>query len=175
MRIGALFLTAVLATAQLGIESWARTLVPLLEDVRKAIGPRVTVEPGTLPPSPITGRSAALFAIRIGVDSLDVDERVVRTIDRLLEWRRTPKPFSDEEVAILTRWVDELRSRVAGRLLAQGKATTYCDDVCVAGHLTKPEGLFQGTPRQRAEERNRLLVEALAEAVLEPSADTDRR
>ena len=162
-----LLLAIVMVSAQVTTESWLRTLVPLLEDVRKQVGPRVTVAPGTLPPSPITGHSAALFAIRIGVDSVEVDERVVAAMDRLIEWQKQPKPLSSEDEAIVGRWVEALHVKVAGRLLAKGVATSFCDDVCVAGYVRNAGTLFDGTEKQRREQQHRMLLDTLTDAVLE--------
>lgn len=167
----AVLLALAVLSAQYSVDSWARTLVPLLESVRSSIGPHITAAPGTLPPSPITGHSAALFAIRIGVDSVPVDEQVVKTIDRLLQWRKQPKPLSAEDQALIERWTDELRVKVVGRLAGRGLATAPCDDVCVGRHLTNPETLFDGSRREREEERDRVLLDALTTAVLKPGSD----
>ena len=164
---------AGLLSAQQSVDAWVKALVPLLEDVRDDMGPSVTVAPGTLPPSPITGRSAALIAIRIGVNSIDVDEQVVQTIDRLLDAQRQSKPLSEGDRQLITRWVDELRVKLLGRLVARGKAAD-CDDLCLSGHLTKPDTLFEGTRRQREEERNYVLLETLAAAIQEPAAVPSR-
>jgi hypothetical protein len=167
-----LLLAIVMVSAQVSTESWLRTLVPVLEDVRKSIGPRLTAAPGSLPPSPITGHSAALFAIRIGVDSVDVDERVVKAMDRLIAWRKDPKPLSSDDEAIVDRWVEALHVKVAGRLLAKGVATSFCDDLCVAGYVRNADTLFDGTPRQRRDEQHRMLLDTLTEAVLAPPERT---
>jgi hypothetical protein len=166
-----LLLAIVMASVQLSTESWARTLVPLLEDVRRAIGPHLTVNPGSLPPSPITGRRSALFAIRIGVESVDVDERVVKGMDRWLEWIKRPKSLSPDDEALIGRWVDELHVKIAGRLLAKGVATSFCDDVCLAGYVRNPNTLFDGSERERREQQQRVVLDTFAAAVLsEPRA-----
>jgi hypothetical protein len=143
----------------------ARALVPLLKDVRARIEPRVVVEPGTLPPSPITGRSSTLFAVRIGVRSRQVDQAVVQAMDRLLAWK-PDQPLAAEDQALVARWLDELSVKVLGRLAA-ARLATDCDQVCVVQRLTNPDSVFGGTAREQQETRDDILLEALIAAVTE--------
>ncbi|HUE84822.1 MAG TPA: penicillin acylase family protein [Vicinamibacterales bacterium] len=143
----------------------ARALVPLLRDVRARIEPRVTVEPGTLPPSPFTGRNSTLFAVRIGVRSRDVDEEVVKAMDRLLRWD-TRQPLGAEDRTLVERWLEVLQVKVLSRLAAAG-LPVECDQVCVVQRLTNPDSVFGANAREQQEARDDVLLEALIEAVTE--------
>jgi hypothetical protein len=144
----------------------ARALVPLLTDVRARIEPRISVEPAPLPPSPFTGRSSTLFAVRIGVRSRDVDEKVVEAMDRLLLWD-TRQPLSAEDHALVERWLDALQVKMLARLASAGLPVA-CDQVCVVQRLTNPDRVFGATTKEQREARDDFLLEALSEAVLEP-------
>jgi hypothetical protein len=143
----------------------ARALVPLLKDVRARIEPRIVVEPGTVPPSPLTGRSSTLFAVRIGVRSRQVDQAVVQAMDRLLAWK-PDQPLAAEDLALVARWLDELSVKVLGRLAA-ARLATDCDQVCVVQRLTNPDSVFGATAREQQDARDDILLEALIEAVKE--------
>jgi hypothetical protein len=144
----------------------ARALVPLLTDVRARIEPRISVEPAPLPPSPFTGRSSTLFAVRIGVRSRDVDEKVVEAMDRLLRWD-TRQPLGAEDHALVERWLDALQVKMLARLASAGLPVA-CDRACVVQRLSNPDGVFGATAKEQREARDDFLLEALSEAVLEP-------
>lgn len=161
-------LVLVMSVMQPGLDAWIATLGPLVTDARKIFDARrVTVEPGTLPPSPITGRSAALFAVRIGVDSFDMDEDALATLDRLVDAHAAGRALSSADRAVVGRWVDELRRRVLADLAARRQAVA-CDDGCVRQHLQTPAMLFGGPADQRAGKRDRLLLETLSHVVQTP-------
>ena len=141
----------------------ARSLVPLLKDVRKEFGPRVTVEPGTLPPSPFTGRNSTLVAVRIGVTERHIDQKVVDAIDGLLRWNMR-QPLSEADAQLVDRWLDALRTNVLAKLAAAG-VREPCDEVCVVQRLTNPDGVFGDTRRLQQETRNDILLEAMIDAV----------
>jgi hypothetical protein len=143
----------------------AQSLVPLLQGVRERIGPRIEVAPGTLPPSPITGRNSTLFAVRIGVRSRQVNEAVVQAMDRLLRWK-PDQPLATEDQELVARWLDALSVKVVGRLVAAGSAVT-CDRVCVVQRLTSPDTVFGATAKEQQEARDDILLEALIEAMNE--------
>lgn len=151
----------------------ARALVPLLKDVRARIEPRVVVEPGTLPPSPITGRSSTLFAVRIGVRSRQVDQAVVQAMDRLLG-RPPDQPLAAEDQALVARWLDALSVKVLGRLAA-ARLPTDCDQVCVVQRLTNPDSVFGATAREQRDARDDMLLEAFIEAVNESARESMRQ
>ena len=144
----------------------ARALVPLLKDVRAGVQPQISVEPGTLPPSPFTGRNSTLFAVRIGVRSRQIDGEVVQAMDRLLRWD-TRQPLSARDRDLVDRWVDELEVKVLGRLAAAGLPVA-CNEVCVVQRLTNPDSVFGENAREQKEARDDILLEALIAAVGEP-------
>lgn len=144
----------------------ARALVPLLKDVRQSIGSRLIVEPGTLPPSPITGRNSTLVAFKMFRRSVEVTPSVVEAMDRLLGWDQQ-RPLEPANHVLMEEWVENLRVKVLGRLAAGGKGVG-CDDACLVGHLTKPGALFGNTRRERQEARDDLLLTALSDAVTKP-------
>jgi hypothetical protein len=166
------FIASLLTLHMLGAQHtpqrWAQTLVPLLDAIRADLGPKVTIGPGTLPPSPITGRSAALVAIRVGFRDLEVEPEVLEAIDRLLQVQRRKETLAEADRSLIERWVDELRVKVLARLAGRGQAVE-CDDLCLAGHLTQADAVFEGDARARKAERDYVLLEALRSAVLEAS------
>ena len=148
------------------VNAAARALVPLLKDVRASVQPQISVGPGELPPSPFTGRNSTLFAVRIGVRSRQIDEKVVQAMDRLLRWdTRQPLDASDRD--LVDRWLDELEVKVLGRLAAAG-LPVECNEVCVVQRLTNPDSVFGVNAREQKEARDDILLEALIEAVGDP-------
>jgi hypothetical protein len=144
----------------------ARALVPLLKDVRAGVQPQISVEPGALPASPFTGRNSTLFAVRIGVRSREVDEKVVQAMDRLLRWDAR-QPLSASDGDLVDRWVDELQVKVLGRLAAAG-LPVECHEVCAVQRLTNPDSVFGVNAKEQKEARDDILLEALIEAVGDP-------
>ena len=140
-------------------EGVARALVPVLRELRRSI----VVEPGTLPPSPFTGRKSTLIAIRVGLRSLEASPEVLELIDRLLAWKKNQALASSDRVLIV-EWVEHLRIKVQRKLAGTAKAGT-CDDTCLIEHLTNPGSLFGATRREQREMRDDLLLEALIEVV----------
>ena len=151
------------APEQPNLDVTARSLVPLLKDVRRSVGTKAIVEPGTLPPSPFTGRNSTLVAVRIGFRSVNVEPKVVEAMDRLLAWN-PQQPLKAEDRALVERWVEELRVKVLGRLAATAKGVA-CDDACLTGHISNASSLFGSTKREREEARDELLLTALAEVI----------
>ena len=169
MGVFVLVLTLALLNAQQAADTWARTLAPLLADIRAELKRNVSVGPGTLPPSPFTGRRAVIAAVRVGWRGVDVQPEVVEAMDRLLKWHKSKGALPEEDRPLVERWVEGLRVRVLARLAARQQATD-CDDRCVGAHLTQPEALFQGSARQRREERDDVLLDTFSRAVLEPDS-----
>ena len=151
------------ASGQPTPEEVAQSLVPLLRDVRRSIEPRLTVEPGTASPSPITGQNSTLIAVRVGRRSIDVEPEVIEAMDRLLAWNRRQALSAGDRV-LVEAWLEALRVKVLAKLAASGKAVD-CDDACVLRHLTGDGELFGRTKSEQRETRNELLLSALAEAV----------
>jgi hypothetical protein len=138
----------------------ARQLVPILRDVRRRLDPQLGVRPGTLPPSPFTGRNSTLFAVTIGVRSMEVDEAVLKALDRLLAWD-PDEPLAPRDRELVAAWLDELQVRVLSRMAAGGQGMR-CEDPCVVQHLTRPGTMFGATPREQVETRDAIMLDALA-------------
>jgi hypothetical protein len=163
--ISMIALATLALAAQPAAEKVAGALVPLLKDARANRPSELTVEPGTAPPSPFTGRNSTLIAITIGERTIHLAPEVNETINRLIAWNvREPLPAGDREVVI--DWIEELRIDVMGRLAAREKGVG-CDDDCLVQHLTRPGPLFGNSREEQVETRNALLLEALIEAVKE--------
>ena len=164
-----MLLTLAPSSAAQDADAFARSVVPLLKDVRRGIESKVSIEPATLPPSPITGRSSTLFAFRVGVKSIDVPPGVVEAMDRLLRWDAR-QPLSEADRELVERWRQALRIKILGRLAATGAKGVGCDDQCVTAQLTSPGALFGRSRREQIDGRNELLLNALSEAVSDSPA-----
>lgn len=154
--------TTATARAQPDLLATAKTLVPLLAELRDKVSPHLTVRPGTLPPSPFTGRSSTIVAVQVGRESLDVEPRTLAAMDRLLAWDRT-QPLPPEDRALVERWIEELRLALIARMPGPAR-DSGCDNACVVAELTGAGVLFQGTAAERADARNAVLLDALAAA-----------
>jgi hypothetical protein len=140
----------------------ARSLVPLLQDVKRRAESRVTVQPGgATADSPFAGTNTTLFAMTIGQKSTPVDPQVVQAMDRLLKWQ--PGDRTAPEAALFDEWLNQL-SRKATALSVQSSASA-CDTNCVVSTMTKLNETWGESTRQRAEVRDQALLEALTDAV----------
>lgn len=139
----------------------ARSLVPLLEDVKKRATAPVNVQQGNPPPSPFTGQQSTFLSFSISKRP-PVDPRVVQAMDRLLKW--TPGDRSDEAQArLFDEWLNQL-SRKATGLKLQTSAVA-CDTQCVVETMTQLDDTWGDATRDRAEQRDGVLLDALNEAV----------
>jgi hypothetical protein len=141
----------------------ARSLVPLLEGVRRRATPGVGVKPGSVPDSPFAGTQTTLFAFTVGRRSLKVDPEVVKAMDRLLSWK-DGIPATDEDAALVDQWLDELSVKAMAVGTPSGLAV--CDTSCVVDRMTKLDDRWSPNPRERAEFRDTMLLEALTVAVM---------
>ena len=140
----------------------ARSLVPLLQDVKRRAESRVNVQTGgATADSPFAGTNTTLFAMTIGQKSTPVDPQVVQAMDRLLKWQ--PGDRTVPEAALFDEWLNQL-SRKATALSVQASATA-CDTNCVVSTMTKLNETWGESTRQRAEVRDQALLEALTDAV----------
>jgi Penicillin amidase len=140
----------------------ARSLVPLLQDVKRRAESRVTVQPGgATADSPFAGTNTTLFAVTVGQKSTPVDPQVVQAMDRLLKWQ--PGDRTVPEAALFDEWLNQL-SRKASALTLQTSATA-CDTECVVSTMTKLNETWGDSPRQRTDLRDQALLEALTDAV----------
>lgn len=151
------------ASAQAQPEVVARALVPILKDLRQATRQQVVVEPGTLPPSPFSGRNSTLVAVTIGKRSVELAPAVIEALDRLAAWD-VREPLSAGDQQIVRDWVEELRVAIMGRMAARG-TSVGCDDECLVQHLTKPSTLLGATREEQVETRNDIMLDALVDAV----------
>ncbi|MCC7033371.1 MAG: penicillin acylase family protein [Acidobacteria bacterium] len=139
----------------------ARSLVPLLEDVKKRATAAITVQPGGAPPSPFTGQQSTLLAFTLSKRP-PVDPRVVQAMDRLLTW--TPGDRSDgTQARLFDEWLNQLSLEATGLKLQTSPGA--CDTACVVETMTQLDETWGQSPRDRAEQRDGVLLDALAEAV----------
>lgn len=139
----------------------ARSLVPLLEDVKKRATATISVQPGGAPPSPFTGQQSTLLAFTLSKRP-PVDPRVVQAMDRLLKW--IPGDRSDEAQArLFDEWLNQLSLKATGLKLQTSPGA--CDTGCVVETMTQLDDTWGQSPRDRAEQRDGVLLDALAEAV----------
>jgi hypothetical protein len=140
----------------------ARSLVPLLQDVKRRAESRTTVQTGgATADSPFAGTNTTLFAITVGQKNTPVDPQIVQAMDRLLKWQ--PGDRTVPEAALFDEWLNQL-SRKATALSVQSSAT-ICDTNCVVSTMTKLNETWGESTRQRAEVRDQALLEALTDAV----------
>ena len=144
----------------------ARALVPLLKEVKAHAQPGTTVKPGTAPNSPFTGTQTTLFAFTISKRSVPVDPRVVTAMDRLLAWN-SAAPGNDDIAQLFDRWLAELQARSSASMRLQGQPG-LCDVNCVVERVTTLNETWGSSPKDRADVRDELLLEALRAAVLAP-------
>jgi hypothetical protein len=140
----------------------ARSLVPLLEGVRRRTAPGVTVQPGTVPDSPFAGTQTTLFAFTVGRRSLKLEPAVVEAMDRLLSWK-DGIPASDADTELMDAWLDELSTKAMAVGTPSGLAV--CDTACVVDRMTKLDDRWSTNPRERAELRDSMLLDALSTVV----------
>lgn len=153
------------AQAAPDVEKAARTLVPLLKGVRERLQPRVTVQPGTLPPSPFTGQQSTVAAVQVGKTEVQVDEGVRQALDRLLAWNRQLEPET-ADATLFVYWLDRVRVKAAS-VRPPGSTSIECDTACAIERFTKPGEAFGDTRKSREDMRDQLLLEALIDAVKE--------
>jgi hypothetical protein len=140
----------------------ARALVPLLKDVKRRAQPGVKVEPGAAPNSPFTGRPSTLFAFTVSKRSVPVDSRVLEAMDQLLAWN-VNDPARQDVAQLFDQWLAELSARSSAALRLTGGGT--CDAACVVQRMTRLDESWSSSPRDRADARDELLLDALATVV----------
>jgi hypothetical protein len=140
----------------------ARSLIPLLEGVRRRTQSRVDVQRGTVPDSPFAGTQTTLFAISLGKRSVAVDPQVVKAMDRLLAWEPGNRA-AEVEAALFDEWLDWLTVKTSA--LATRKGLVLCDARCVTQTMTQLDETWGSSASERAEFRDQLLLDALTEAV----------
>lgn len=142
----------------------ARALIPLLKDVRTHAQPGATMKPGTAPNSPFAGTQTTLFAFTLSKRSVPVDQRVVRAMNQLLDWNIGASGH-DDLAQLFDKWLIELEARSTGAMRLSGGG--LCDVNCVVKRMTTLDETWGSSPRNRADVRDELLLDALKVAVLE--------
>ena len=144
----------------------ARALVPLLKGVKAHAQPGATVKPGTVPDSPFTGTQTTLFAFSLSKRSVPVDPRVVAAMNRLLDWNAGAQG-QEENSRLFDRWLVELEARSSALRRLKGESG-LCDVSCVVERMTTLNETWSSSPKNRADVRDEMLLEALKVAVQTP-------
>lgn len=163
LTLGLLAGAAVVPAAQdapMSTEDAARALVPLLAGVRERIDTaRWSVRPGTLPPSPFTGRQSQIIGLTVGKSPVQVDPKVRKAMEQLQAWTIDAPP--GREAVLFGHWLTALRLR-GSNLRTPPSA---CDTACVVDLFTEPGEAFGSSPDERVATRDQLLLETLIVAV----------
>jgi hypothetical protein len=140
----------------------ARTLIPLLEDVKEKATARYQVGRGSVPDSPFAGTQTTAVAITIGKKNTPVDPQVVQAMDRLLQWEPGDRSAS-EEAALFDAWLAQLSRRAS--TIATKRGQVSCDTDCVVKTMTSLDDGWGSAEKQRPENRDQVLLETFTEAV----------
>lgn len=140
----------------------ARSLIPLLGDVREKAVARYQTEKGSVPDSPFAGTQTTLFAITIGKKNQPVDPQVVQAMDRLLQWEPGDRS-SAEESALFDTWLAELSKRASAIATKRGQVS--CDTGCVVKTISALDDSWGTVEKQRPDNRDQMLLETFTEAV----------
>ncbi len=140
----------------------ARTLIPLLRDVRKRATSSVAVGPGSVPDSPFAGTQTTLFAFTISKRNVPVDPRVVAAMDRLIAWQ-IDDPNAVETGRLFDQWLGSLMEENMGSVLIRGGGP--CDLACMTRRMATLDESWGANPRERAETRDGTLLDALIAAL----------
>jgi hypothetical protein len=142
----------------------ARSLIPLLEDVKTKATARYQVERGSVPDSPFAGTQTTAVAITLGRKNQPVDPQVVKAMEQMLEWE--PGDRSDvEQAALFDAWLAQLSRRASA--IATKRGLVSCDTDCVVKTMTALDEGWGSVERQRPENRDQALLDAFTDAVKE--------
>ncbi len=144
----------------------ARALVPLLKNVKAHARPGATMKPGTAPKSPFTGMPTTLFAFTVSKHNVPVDPRVVTAMNRLLDWN-IGADNQQENAQLFDRWLIELEARSSNARRLSGEAG-LCEVNCVVARMTTLNETWSRSPKNRADVRDEMMLEAFKVAVLTP-------
>lgn len=144
----------------------ARALVPLLKGVQAHAQPGATVKPGSVPDSPFAGTQTTLFAFTLSKRNVPVDPRVLAAMNRLLDWN-IGAAGQEENARLFDRWLVELEARSSGALRMKG-ASGLCDATCVVSRMTTLNDTWGSSPKNRADVRDEMMLDAFKVAVLTP-------
>ncbi|MFN8061540.1 MAG: penicillin acylase family protein [Vicinamibacterales bacterium] len=140
----------------------ARTLIPLLRHVRQRATAATEVRPGSTPNSPFTGTQTSLFVFTVGKRSVPVDPAAVEAMDRLLRWK-VGDPNATDDAALFDAWLDELALKSTA--IGVGNDPATCDATCVVKRMATLDERWSPSPKNRAEARDEVLLDALVAAI----------
>lgn len=140
----------------------ARSLIPLLEDVKERAKARYQVERGSVPDSPFAGTQTTAVAITIGRKNAPTDPQVIKAMEEMLEWE--PGDRSDtEQAALFDAWLTQLSRRASA--IATKRGLVSCDTDCVVKTMTALDEGWGSAERQRPENRDQVLLDTFTDAV----------
>jgi hypothetical protein len=140
----------------------ARSIIPLLDDVKRRVESRTQAEVGGgAPPSPFTGRTSTVFSVTLSKRP-PVAPQVVQAMDRLLKWEPGNRS-AEYEATLFDRWFEQLSAKASA--LGTQRGIVACDAGCVARTMTALDETWGTAESERAEARDEALLEALTEAV----------
>jgi hypothetical protein len=140
----------------------ARTLIPLLADVKEKATARYQVGRGSVPDSPFAGTQTTAVAITIGKKNVPVDPQVVQAMDKLLGWEPGDRSAA-EEAALFDAWLSQLSRRASAIATKRGQVS--CDTDCVVKTMTSLDDGWGSAEKQRPDNRDQVLLETFTEAV----------
>jgi hypothetical protein len=140
----------------------ARSLIPLLEDVKEKAKARYQVERGSVPDSPFAGTQTTAVAITIGRKNAPPDPQVITAMEQLLEWEPGDRSAT-EQAALFDAWLAQLSRRASA--IATKRGLVSCDTDCVVKTMTALDEGWGTAERQRPENRDQVLLDAFTEAV----------
>ncbi|MGE3275878.1 MAG: penicillin acylase family protein [Vicinamibacterales bacterium] len=146
----------------------ARTLVPLLEPIRKQLGGGIGVGPAALPPSPFTGQRATIFAMGVGAKDPEVPREVLKAVDTLLDWDYVLDKGSNAAL-IYEFWLLKLQPKAYAPRLGDFARRNFgaWDIRQVIDWMTHPDAPYGADAAARRQARDQILIDALVEAVEE--------
>jgi len=153
----------VLGATKVQRDEAARSLLPLLSDVRRRAEAPVNVGPGTVPDSPFAGTQTTLFAFSVSKRTVPVDQRVVRAMEQLMAWN-PGGPGNDATGHLFDEFLAALQTKNAGVALLRGEGP--CDMNCVVRRMTTLDETWGTVSRGRAEARDEMLLNALTDVVV---------
>lgn len=140
----------------------ARSLIPLLEDVKTKAMARYQVERGSVPDSPFAGTQTTAVAITIGRKNQPVDPQVVKAMEQMLEWEPGDRSNA-EQAALFDAWLAQLSRRASA--IATKRGLVSCDTDCVVKTMTALDEGWGSAERQRPENRDQVLLDTFTDAV----------
>lgn len=141
----------------------ARVLIPLLDSLKARLRPRLGVGAGDPPPSPFTGTQTTVVSVGVGKRTSEENQRLLKGIEQLQRWTVGDQRQAAEAV-LFDHWLGQLT------LKATIVGLRDCDSACLVERFPKPDAAFGKSRREREETRDRLLQDALANAMDEVEA-----